>query len=265
MNLRDELELKLVDNLLQNRCRELVECDIEFEFQPSWCSGQLHITRFATRNLTRTRCYRVKNKGIAGSGRGALYEIENRPEQVTVRLNALDGCAPGIKREKWILCGAGSTPNQVLSAFDRFIETDLVEFEKEQFGNVSEREEGCPDGTDTTAVGDNFADDMLVEGEEISIRANRYERNPSARAACLEAHGTACAICGFDFGEAYGPEFNGVIEVHHIVPLSKIGRQHKVDPVRDLIPVCPNCHCALHSKPGGVYTPDELRARMQPR
>ena len=27
----------------------------------------------------------------------------------------------------------------------------------------------------------------------------------------------------------------------------------------DLIPVCPNCHTALHSKKGGVYTIEELK------
>ena len=66
-------------------------------------------------------------------------------------------------------------------------------------------------------------------------------------------------ICGIDFGKTYGPEFAGKIEVHHLVPISEIGEEYVVDPVRDLIPVCPNCHTALHSKEGGVYTPDELR------
>lgn len=32
-----------------------------------------------------------------------------------------------------------------------------------------------------------------------------------------------------------------------------------MDPVRDLIPVYPNCHTALHSKPDGVYGIEELK------
>ena len=49
----------------------------------------------------------------------------------------------------------------------------------------------------------------------------------------------------------------------HIVPLSEIGEEYVVDPIRDLVPVCPNCHMALHSKKDGVYTVEELRAIRQ--
>jgi 5-methylcytosine-specific restriction protein A len=51
--------------------------------------------------------------------------------------------------------------------------------------------------------------------------------------------------------------------VHHIVPISEIGKEYIVDPIRDLVPVCPNCHMALHSKKDGVYTIEELRAIRQ--
>ena len=113
------------------------------------------------------------------------------------------------------------------------------------------------------APGDDPEPEPLTEGERCMALADRYERNPAARRACIEAHGTTCAICGFDFAKAYGPQFAGIIQVHHITPLHKIGQSHVVDPVRALIPVCPNCHVALHSKPGGgTYTPDELRNIM---
>ena len=62
-----------------------------------------------------------------------------------------------------------------------------------------------------------------------------------------------------DSGKTYGPEFKGKIEVHHIVPISEIGEDYVVDPVNDLVPVCPNCHTALHSKKGGVYSVQELK------
>lgn len=102
--------------------------------------------------------------------------------------------------------------------------------------------------------------DTFVEGTSTTMTLDRYERSRSARQTCLAAHGTSCAICGFDFGKTYGPAFAGIIQVHHIVPVSERGGLYEVDPVRDLIPVCPNCHVALHSKPGGTYTPDELRS-----
>lgn len=107
------------------------------------------------------------------------------------------------------------------------------------------------------------AREELTEGTITEVTLDRYERNGTAREACLAAHGTTCAICGFDFAKTYGPDFAGIIQVHHIVPLHERAGEHVVDPVRDLIPVCPNCHVALHSKPGGTYLPDELRELMR--
>ena len=103
---------------------------------------------------------------------------------------------------------------------------------------------------------------LLVEGSRCAVELDRFERSREAREACIAAHGAVCSICGFDFGKAYGPRFSGIVQVHHIVPLSVVDTEHDVDPVTDLIPVCPNCHIALHSKPGGVYTPGELRDIM---
>lgn len=42
------------------------------------------------------------------------------------------------------------------------------------------------------------------------------------------------------------------IEVHHIKPISEIGSEYVVDPEKDLIPVCFNCHSMLHRKIDGV-------------
>ena len=86
----------------------------------------------------------------------------------------------------------------------------------------------------------------LVEGTACRIFVNSYERNLEARRRCIEVHGTKCCICGFDFGLQYGAEAQGYIHVHHIRPLSEIKSNYVVDPVKDLRPVCPNCHAVLH-------------------
>ena len=58
----------------------------------------------------------------------------------------------------------------------------------------------------------------------------------------------------------YGELGQGFIHVHHIVPISKIGKEYKIDPINDLVPVCPNCHAMLHrGKDGKVYRIDELK------
>lgn len=86
----------------------------------------------------------------------------------------------------------------------------------------------------------------LVEGAVRSIKVNAYERNPHARRQCIEAHGTNCCICGFNFGAVYGEVADGYIHVHHLRPLSQVNGEYVVDPVKDLRPVCPNCHAVLH-------------------
>ena len=102
-----------------------------------------------------------------------------------------------------------------------------------------------------------------VEGSKTEIIVNAYERNPKARAACITIHGAKCAICGFDFGEVYGEDFEGKIHVHHIKPLHEINNEYEVNPKTDLIPVCPNCHLILHTKVGGTYTTDEVKGFLK--
>ncbi|GAB2597810.1 HNH endonuclease [Nitrincola alkalisediminis] len=99
----------------------------------------------------------------------------------------------------------------------------------------------------------------IFEGAKKTITVNAYERDPQARQACLDEFGYLCKICGFDFEKTYGERGKEFIHVHHIVPLSEIKKEYKVDPVQDLIPVCPNCHSMLHRK-GHTITPDELKS-----
>ena len=97
------------------------------------------------------------------------------------------------------------------------------------------------------------------EGKKHTISVNAYERSTAARKACIKAHGCHCAICGFDFGQAYGAKFQGFIHVHHLVPLSEVGKAYKVDPAKDLIPLCPNCHAVVHYGNDGTRTVDEVK------
>ncbi|MBS0266899.1 MAG: HNH endonuclease [Planctomycetes bacterium] len=88
----------------------------------------------------------------------------------------------------------------------------------------------------------------LIEGASRTVLINAYERDPKARSQCIAAHGTTCCVCGFSFGPMYGPVADGYIHLHHLVPLHEVGAAHIVDPVRDLRPVCPNCHAVLHRR-----------------
>lgn len=101
--------------------------------------------------------------------------------------------------------------------------------------------------------------DALPEGAVRRVATNAYERNAAARRRCIDHYGTECVVCGFDFGEAYGPVAQGHIHVHHLTPVSAIGERYKVDPIKDLRPVCANCHSVIHLH-GEVRPIDEVRA-----
>lgn len=97
-------------------------------------------------------------------------------------------------------------------------------------------------------------DESFPEGHTHLIAVNRYERSRSARAACIKRHGTRCAVCSIDFEERYGSIGRGFIHIHHRKPLAMREVMYRVDPVRDLVPVCPNCHAMLHTSepPKGI-------------
>ncbi len=86
------------------------------------------------------------------------------------------------------------------------------------------------------------------EGAATKIYVNKYERNKKARDECISYHGYDCKVCGFNFKSIYSPIGEKFIHVHHLMPISKIRKEYEVNPITDLIPVCPNCHAMLHDK-----------------
>jgi predicted HNH restriction endonuclease len=86
----------------------------------------------------------------------------------------------------------------------------------------------------------------LSEGSPALANVTVYERNPAARRKCIERYGSDCYACGFSFGDRYGEIAEGYIHVHHLRPLAITGVKHTVDPIRDLRPICPNCHAVAH-------------------
>lgn len=102
----------------------------------------------------------------------------------------------------------------------------------------------------------------LVEGARRRVTVNAYERNLQARQICLNTHGYRCSVCEMSFEEYYGDIGRGFIHVHHIKELSSIRGEYEIDPVKDLRPVCPNCHAMLHKKKR-AFSVDELRQRLK--
>lgn len=96
------------------------------------------------------------------------------------------------------------------------------------------------------------------EGATKQVLVNAYERNPKARKACIAHYGLACTVCGVNFEERYGEPGKDFIHVHHLHPLSLRKAEYKIDPIKDLRPVCPNCHAMLH-RDDPPLTIEELR------
>ena len=86
----------------------------------------------------------------------------------------------------------------------------------------------------------------FFEGSINRISIEVRERDMAARQACIAHYGAKCFICQFDFGQFYGAEAEGFIHVHHREKLSNRKVASKTDPVKDLVPLCPNCHSVVH-------------------
>lgn len=283
------IELQILANGIENVCLGQIENGpVAFVRKTSDYSK----VRFATKTL-RDLFSGVKSEDDAWKTKDAvLYEIVILKDCLNISCCYRDkGISPAYKKDfallsnsfsskceknsdgkvvlqKWTLCPNALNQANIRSELQAFFSTDLLDWENVVFeklgraspyGGVHPRasERQYPESVDIANVED---------GEVRDVHCHGYERDPKNRAACLKHFGYKCQICGFDFSAFYGPEFAGKIEVHHIDPLCRTKTARSIDPIKDLIPVCSNCHTALHSKKGGrneVYLPDELKAMIK--
>ncbi len=106
--------------------------------------------------------------------------------------------------------------------------------------------------------------EKYVEGARQNVVVNSYERNPVARQKCIEHYGTSCTICGFEFESMYGEIGKGFIHVHHLRQLSELSSEYDVDPIKDLRPVCPNCHAMIHRNKT-MLTTEQVKSILKKR
>jgi 5-methylcytosine-specific restriction protein A len=104
-----------------------------------------------------------------------------------------------------------------------------------------------------------------AEGGGYQVLRTRYERSALNRQACIQLNGCICKVCGFSFGEFYGPVGEGFIEVHHVEPLAGLSPGTVLDPALDLVPLCSNCHSMAHKRYPVPYSVDELKGMIVSR
>jgi hypothetical protein len=107
------------------------------------------------------------------------------------------------------------------------------------------------------------AEEAYFEGTKTKRFVNHYERDDKLRAAAVEHHGVKCKVCGFDFEEVYGERGRDFIEAHHLIPVSSLGKETKVDPKRDMTVLCSNCHRMIHLRKDRILTPEELKNALR--
>ena len=89
---------------------------------------------------------------------------------------------------------------------------------------------------------------LYIEGMVKTASYRTYNRSSSARQACIEQYGYECSVCNFNFETEFGKLGRNYIEVHHLKQIADIGKEYKIDPIKDLRPVCANCHRMLHKE-----------------
>lgn len=210
--------------------------------------------------------------GIIGSGwaTSTYYEDDHWDENansdfalyVNIRLDILldaenEDIFPRSKLRKGILAdGPWDTQNSGVTIPDKIaskLESEWAKFlASKRITQHSFKAEGVPG-----EIADEDENEYY-EGSVQQVRVNRYERNTKARKACINHYGLNCSVCSFNFEKSYGEIGVGYIHVHHLTSLSEVGKEYKLDPIKDLRPVCPNCHAMIHSRKP-AYTIEEMK------
>lgn len=105
-----------------------------------------------------------------------------------------------------------------------------------------------------------------VSGADTGGReGNRYwsatalETDSNLKQQVVSAHGARCCVCGFSFEETYGSIGEGFAVVHLRRRVQPDANPNEIDPVKDAVVVCANCHAMIHKFPGEVIPVEELR------
>lgn len=173
-----------------------------------------------------------------------------------------------------VLGGTGATnATHKLTGFGRsYLSENLASLESllsnslgyvETIGGIAEIVRSQSAGKKMVVFDENL---FVSEGKKKSVTTQIYERSKQLRDMAI-AHYTidgkiVCAACGFDFYETYGEVGRGYIEIHHQKPVFQYEETDfsrlVSDALKDLIPLCANCHRVVHRKKDKPLSLDEL-------
>lgn len=272
---------RLIGKMLIDWCSQKEQEHSYIHFDCTLCDGLQNI-RFTSDNLDAAFPQNRYDDGYI-----LCYELRNTSEQtlltvtidrkhigkrVTKLLDKLLSAVgvsgtddSSITLKCWNISEEIENISQITEVLNQLFDYELSYFETEMKAWLADHDRKIkpfPQFEQEIISNTDLPDELFIEGAMRDILTNKYERNKKARARCIAHYGTACLACGIDFGALYGEEFSGKIEVHHRKPLHAIKEDYVVDPISDLVPVCPNCHMVIHSKKDGVYTVEEVREML---
>jgi 5-methylcytosine-specific restriction protein A len=178
------------------------------------------------------------------------YDILINPE--SSKILSLDNLESQFPLQRWTTQNSGISIHQEI----------LFDLEKLWFNFANENGHFRQLFVDSNNTQTEKSHSIFTEGNIGTVTTTKYERNPYARDVCIKKHGTICRICGFDFGKVYGEIGKGFIHIHHLMPISEIGKEYLLDPINDLCPVCPNCHAMIHKR-RPAYSLEDIKGRYQ--
>ncbi len=238
-NRKQYIERQLIANIIKDKCAH----NDDILFEESWCAQERCI-RF-TLPIFRALFPKKQNGGDWDSGDFVMFEVTNQDTFEIICMFSSKSFPKEYESDRdllfkefdisngnvlWQSRFNSVAPNMIFDFFDNFLTNTLPRLRRKILG----------------AFISPIQEEVLEEGAVKYVNSIRYERNRKARELCLSYHGKTCKRCGLNFEESCGAKYADLIEVHHIIPISEIGASYIVDPIKDLIPLCPNCHAIVH-------------------
>ena len=108
---------------------------------------------------------------------------------------------------------------------------------------------------------------FISEGRRKTVSSQVYERSNFLRDTAIDFYtkngSIVCDACGFNFFKTYGDIGRGYIEIHHQKPIFQYEETDfsriVSEALKDLIPLCANCHRMVHRRREKPLSIEELR------
>lgn len=112
---------------------------------------------------------------------------------------------------------------------------------------------------------------LISEGNKIKTTTSKYKHSRKLRDAAFDYYSKGgkiqCEVCSFDFYDFYGDSGKGFIEMHHKNPVFKYEDEDfeifLKEALKNIAPVCSNCHRIIHRFLKNQLTIEELRKKVE--